>query len=222
MDLPSNIVRVTGPATPLVALPLDGVTGHPSFLEFVKAQARLPTKLNASGEDGLFVEDDAILTSYTNTAYDKVEELTGLVLLNSSFNLMYRSRVALNRHILLTRLPASAITQVSYYDPDDIAVIWASTNYLLQPSTANWQVEEQVVTFLQPLPCLSRHIKWAVIVSITAGCGTTCPALPDGAKLAIAQLAAYWYKNRESFGSLPPETDVWWTVIDLLQKGDRY
>lgn len=217
-NLGYQLVRTTGPATALSALAISaGVT----FIELVKAQARLPNKL-ADATDA-WTEENVHITMLTDAAYDKVEELSSLILLNSTFSLFLPEIPSggIYGRIRLPVGPASAISSVKYFDGDNAEQTWESTNYQLEPAIADWQADLQLLSLNGKLPAVHQHRANPITVVFVAGCGTTVAAIPAGARLAVAQLAAFWYRDREAFVAerMPPQDGhPFWGLLNSFSK----
>jgi hypothetical protein len=110
-----------------------------------------------------------------------------------------------NIPISLPRAPVQSVTTISYTKSDGTPVVISASDYQLDvASTRLARIVPQVGKFwptdlLRPLN--------GVAVRFLAGYGASAASVPEHMRLAMKQLVAFWYRNRDAIGTLPPEID---------------
>ena len=96
--------------------------------------------------------------------------------------------------IKLKKPPLQSVTSVKYTDRDGVShTLVSGTDYEIDTTGVYGSIR------LETLPDCEKYNPAAVEIIYKAG-STTAPAQ---AKLAIMQLAGYWYENREALGQIP-------------------
>jgi uncharacterized phiE125 gp8 family phage protein len=94
----------------------------------------------------------------------------------------------------LYKSPVTGITNITYYDPDDVSTVLDPSNYILddvsKPARIAWSPTATI-------PSLSDRIN-AVVVNYSCGYGTSSDDVPDGIKQAVLLTLGNWYENRQS------------------------
>jgi uncharacterized phiE125 gp8 family phage protein len=137
--------------------------------------------------------DDTYITSLLYAAENQAETILRRSLLATTLVLQLDAFPAC-RTIELDRGPVSSITSVSYFDADDAAQTLAGANYTLD----NKSVPD--VVQLEPdlyWPDYKRDRRNAISVEYVAGFASAA-AVPVEITIAILQLVAHWYSNREA------------------------
>lgn len=113
--------------------------------------------------------------------------------------------------------PVSSIEEIRYYDEDDSVQVLASSKYEI------WlgRYPPWVTVRAENVPTLSTKRAKAVEIDFKAGVPAGSPINPI-AELAILELTAFWFTNREAFGRIPTPADgaqgrVFQSLIDSLR-----
>lgn len=185
----SGLVEVTGPAI------------EPVTRAEVKSQLRLD------------VDDDNILIdSLIKTARIWAENYTGRMFIQRTLQQFldsaYQADVPLwegtrvgpyqthfSNYIELEPTPVSAVTSIRYFDDNDSASTWATSNYYVDT------VGEPARVILRDggsYPTDTRTLN-SIEVNITAGYGTATTDVPEAIRMAILQYITFMYENRGEF-----------------------
>lgn len=167
-------------------------------------------------------DDDGLLERMIVAARQLCEEATGRAFLTQTW-LLSRDSFPCARYgqcftmpqILLPRPRVQDVASITYLDGTGTRQTLTSSYYLLDAGA------EPAV--LMPAPGrawpYTPHVSGAVQVTYTAGYGSDPDDVPAALKLAILQLVAHWYENREA--TVLPESgtgnvSVPFGVADLL------
>jgi uncharacterized phiE125 gp8 family phage protein len=178
---------------------------EPVTVDQAKAHARINTD-----------DDDALLATYITAARQYCEKITGRAFLTQTWRLSlehfpfwrYRPRgVASTQHyhwagvpnwwrpvILLPRPNLIAVSSITYLDTTGAEQTLDSSLYLVDTDGLPGAVQPQY-NATWPFTTIQRG---AVKVTYTAGYGDDPEDVPATLQLAILQLVAHWYENRES------------------------
>jgi len=162
-----------------------------------------------------FVDDDALLVSYTQTATQWAEKIINRCLITTGLKWMvshseqrsgtvadswsYYGSVWPNfrnfhhNHMLeLTRSPVQAVTAVTLGCPDGTSIVLDSTQYLtdLGPDPARLRIRH---------PMYGHDLRW-IEVNYTAGYGDTAASVPAPIRHAVMLYTSFLYENRGSQG----------------------
>ena len=167
-------------------------------------------------------DDDGLLKGLIVAARQLCEEATGRAFLAQTW-LLSRDSFPCARYgqcfampqILLPRPRVQEIVSVAYLDGSGTRQTMPALNYMLDPGSE--------AAVLMPAPGrawpYTPHVSGAVQVTYTAGYGSNPDDVPAALQLAILQLVAHWYENREA--TVLPEggtgnVSVPFGVADLL------
>jgi uncharacterized phiE125 gp8 family phage protein len=84
---------------------------------------------------------------------------------------------------------------VTYYDTDDVATVWAATNYLVDTDFNPGRI---VLNYGGTWPTETLRLSKGVVIRYVAGYGLTGASVPDEIKLALKMLVGHFYENREA------------------------
>lgn len=111
--------------------------------------------------------------------------------------------------------PVTAITHIKYYDYNDTQQTLSSSLY------ENWFYRSPPETLIRAenVPELTTQRSRVVEIQVTAG---HTGSIPETCQLAILELVAFWFTNREAYGRIPAPTDgaqgrMFQTLIDTLR-----
>ncbi|SRR6266704_2187400 len=112
--------------------------------------------------------------------------------------------------IFLPRAPVQSVVSVSYTKSDGTPIIVSASDYFVDvANTRKARIAPQIgktwpTDFLRPLN--------GVAIRFVAGYGTAATSIPEHMRLAMKQLVAFWYQNRDAIGTIPDE------INDLLSQ----
>jgi len=142
--------------------------------------------------------EDALLDGLITAARRKVEELTARGLMTQTWELRLDS-FPTTIYVPLSPLDATApITSIKYVDTEGVEQTLAAANYTVDRYSEPGRI---VPAYGLSWPS-TRAVPNAVTVQFKVGYGEA-DDVPEAIKLAIKQLLAHWYENREpvSIGS---------------------
>lgn len=97
------------------------------------------------------------------------------------------------RYVEMPRAPLSSITSVKTYDSAGASTTWGSSNYFADVGQEPGRLVLQDGA-VWPIPTQSAA---GIVIDYVAGYGAASTALPSQYTLAVLQIAAHWYENRE-------------------------
>jgi uncharacterized phiE125 gp8 family phage protein len=113
--------------------------------------------------------------------------------------------------VRLPRPPLVSVTELQYVDFAGVSQIWDSSNYLVDTYSEPGRITLAYNTFWPG----SRPTANSVNIKYTAGFGDAS-AVPQTFKLAIMQLVAHWFENREPLSLAGGSTTLPFHVESLL------
>ena len=138
-------------------------------------------------------DDDALVTDLNTTATDYVADRLQRAFVTETWELTLDEWPSDSCPIELCRVPAIAITSISYIDTDGNSQTLASTQYTLDDKAEPAAIYRAYnITW----PTL-RNVVNAVTVTFTVGYGTAASSTPEKFKTIIKQVFTHWYENRE-------------------------
>lgn len=165
------------------------VTTAPAAEPITVAEAR--KQCNLAVDDASY---DAELTINIETARRHVEDITGLKLINQTVSLKCACFADLER---LPTAPISAVASVKYLDGAGAEQTLDAAVY----ETCLAELEPEVrLKVSQSWPAV-RMVKDAVRLVATAGYGAGGANVPAPIRLAMLQMIADWFRNREDSSS---------------------
>ena len=136
-----------------------------------------------------FTDDDALISSYIYAAAKLASEITGKKLINETIKLSLSS---FTTEIDLKFLPVASITEIQYYDVDNVSqTLNVSDFYLYNYDQEGCLVVKDSTT----LPATYSR-RDAVNITFVAGYGTDGTNIPVTILKAIRLIVAHWYENR--------------------------
>lgn len=165
---------------------------EPVSLEEVKAHARI---------DGS--TEDSLLTALIVAARQWVESYTKRALIQQSWQLWFDEADLFScfgrceppcvpAYLEIPRPPLIDVTQVLYYDEEGVSTVWDARYYYLD----NARAPGRLVLCNDALwPAPVRRLN-GLAVDYNAGYGAQASDVPEALRLAIRQLAAFWYEQR--------------------------
>lgn len=138
-----------------------------------------------------FTDDDDLISAYIDAAGKLCSEITGKKLISESIQASFQC-VDENYNIRLPHTPVQAITEIQYYDGDNVSQTLDVTDFHLY----NFENHSMLVP--------KADVSWpgyysrrdAINVTYTAGYGDNSTDLPATIRKAIRLTVAHWYENR--------------------------
>ena len=189
---------------------MAGLTITTAWSETAITLAEAKTHLRLEGS-----EDDTYLNSLISTAQFNVEKYTGRAITNQTLKLSldglpygnddkyypegFFTAPDINRslsYIVLPRPPLVSVTHFKYFDEDNTATTFATSNYHVDTQTETGRV---VLKRGKTFPSASdlRTVN-AYEITYVAGYGSSRDDVPTPIKQAIKLLVAHLYENREA------------------------
>jgi uncharacterized phiE125 gp8 family phage protein len=160
-------------------------------------------------------DDDRLISGLIQAATDYIDGYNGI--LGGRALVTQTWRVQLNAWpcdvIRLPLAPVQSVSSITYYDADNVQQAFAASG--------NWALYSDVNA---PYVALLSGGSWptsyytrldAIAVTFVAGYGPA-KAVPQAIKLAVMQLAAHWYENRETVNVGNLTTELPFTSAALL------
>jgi uncharacterized phiE125 gp8 family phage protein len=173
---------------------------EPVTLDEAKAQCRVTT-----------TTDNTYLTSLITAAREKVERDTRRALIEQTWRATLPSFPS-GRIIRLERAPLISVTSVRYYDADNADTLLATADYTVNAKPTPGFVE---LNWDKTWPVTYDRAD-AVTILFKAGSGAAAAAVPGALKLAVLQLVAHWYTQRQPVNVGNLATDIPHTYENLI------
>ncbi len=162
--------------------------------------------LKAHLQEAIDVSDeDALIESYLNAAWKLAEAHTWRQFLTAQFRYTLSDFTAQQHHkaysrrianILIPKPPCISVQSVAYVDGDgNLVTMVANEDYIVDSES---DIASIWPAYGKSWPCVRRHHPAAVLITYTAGYGTTLAAMPEVLLHAIRLQVGSWWKNRES------------------------
>ena len=207
---------------------MAGLTISTAWSETAITLAEAKTHLRLEGSD-----DDTYLNALISTAQFAVEKYTGRAITNQTLKLGldglpyaddnkyypegFFTAPDINRslgYIVLPRPPLVSVTHLKYYDEDNTATTFATSNYHVDTQTEPGRlVLKRGKTFPSASDLRTAN---AYEITYVAGYGSSRDDVPTPIKQAIKLLVAHLYENRELVSQNSVNT-IPYTVGQLLQ-----
>jgi uncharacterized phiE125 gp8 family phage protein len=156
--------------------------------------------------------EDTLLTSYLLAARVHVEQLTSWALLDQTWDLFLDRFPAGDRAIELRRKPVSAVTSVTYVDPDGASQTLDPARWRLDAAS---HIPRLVPAWGETWPTHRCDVN-AVRVRFKAGAADAASITRPNLVHAVLLLAAHWYEVRTPVNVGNIVTPVPWTVSALI------
>ena len=189
---------------------MAGLTISTAWSETAITLAEAKTHLRLEGSD-----DDTYLNALISTAQFAVEKYTGRAITNQTLKLGldglpyaddnkyypegFFTAPDINRslgYIVLPRPPLVSVTHLKYYDEDNTAITFATSNYHVDTQTEPGRlVLKRGKTFPSASDLRTAN---AYEITYVAGYGSSRDDVPTPIKQAIKLLVAHLYENREA------------------------
>lgn len=156
-------------------------------------------------------DHDAELTSLITRARMLCESLTQRQFITATWSVKFDA-FPFARKIVFPRPPLQSVSQVSYFDVNDNAQTYASSNYRVHTGDVYGVLE---LVNMATWPTTSDRLD-AVTITYVAGYGDNASDVPEPLKQAMLLLIGHWFSNRESVVIGPSATVVPQTVEYLL------
>jgi uncharacterized phiE125 gp8 family phage protein len=142
--------------------------------------------------------DDALVTNLIIAARQWAERTTGRAFITQTWKLAI-DMLPIEKYwpddahsINLPRSPLQSVTSVQYYDDNDAATLWATSNYFVDTSREPGRL---VLRSGSVWPSPTR-VANSMIVTYVAGYGSDASSVPEPIKTAIRELVGHLYEHR--------------------------
>ena len=206
---------------------MAGLTISTAWSETAITLAEAKTHLRLEGSD-----DDTYLNALISTAQFAVEKYTGRAITNQTLKLGldglpyaddnkyypegFFTAPDINRslgYIVLPRPPLVSVTHLKYYDEDNTATTFATSNYHVDTQTEPGRlVLKRGKTFPSASDLRTAN---AYEITYVAGYGSSRDDVPTPIKQAIKLLVAHLYENREA-GTKDSTNAIPYTIMGML------
>ncbi len=156
--------------------------------------------------------DDALLTSLVKAARQWAEAYTRRAFLSQGWAL-YLSGIPRGDKIVLPRGPLLSVEKFQFFDENDAASEWDSSNYHVNAARVPGEIALRSGA-RWPVPGRRAN---GIVVEYVAGYGESADAVPADIRLAIMQLALHWYENRGEAAASATYAKAPLTIEALLQ-----
>ena len=176
-------------------------------LAMVKLQSRVPVPITM---------EDSTLLAYVNAAEKLIESVAEITLRQKTMNLILSDWPCDETDyskVRVERPPLNSVIHVKYYDDDDAQQTLASTLYEVWSETN----PPLILIKREELPSLSSDRTKVIEIQMSLGSNTSVHPI---AVLAILELCAFWFQNREAFGRIPigsAQGMVFQSLVDSLR-----
>lgn len=179
---------------------------EPVTLDDAKAQARVDTTV-----------DDALITSLVSAARAWCEQYTGRAFITQTWQMWLDLWPAAYElwwdgvrtgpitgldeisYVSLPRPPLQSVTSVNYYDNEDNATLWDSSNYFVDTASQPGRLALRLGA-TWPIP---SRLTNGIGITYVAGYGNDGDNVPLALKTAILQLVSHWYEHRGEAATAP-------------------
>ena len=178
-------------------LPVDAnrswvVTAKPTVLPVTVEEAKLYARIDGKSEDEL-------ITSFIESVTETVEEWLGRALLEQSIvmSIDWWPRLKIG----LPRPPLISVTEVRTLDEDDVATVYAATNYFIDTSTEPGLL---IIKHGATPPQNTVRFQSGYEIELKGGYGTAASDVPAGIKTGIKAWVSNVYDTRQLTPQPPP------------------
>jgi uncharacterized phiE125 gp8 family phage protein len=161
-------------------------------------------------------DEDALLMAYVRSATDAVENMTGLRLLDQTWEYSVDAFPERCDWLRLPLAPLFALEQITYLDAQGVAQTLPVTTYLIR-GLGSMQPARLVLAPDQTWPA-TWHGKGAVMIRARYG-WIDHNGVPEALRQGVIMLAAYWFGQREAASIGPdsgPVSHVPFAVRELI------
>lgn len=160
-------------------------------------------------------QEDTLIRDLCEVARDVVETATGRTLINTVW-VYSLDGFPIGRQIEIPRSPLVSVSSVRYYDSSGTLTLLSSDDYTVVgvgerfvPGAVELNADKSWPT--------TQDRSGSVLITYTAGFGTSRDNVPAAAKHLIRLLVAHWYENREGIvvGTITKEIE--YGVKSLMQ-----
>ncbi len=179
-------------------------TSAPSIEPVTRTEAKAQCRYTDTDEDVYF--DNLI-----EMARETVENITGQQLITATWELRLDEFPDV---IELPYPPLQSVTSIKYYDTSDALQTLSASDYRTDIYTVPGRIEP---AYGETWPTV-RPQNATITVTYVAGYGATASTVPQTLRLAIRQLVAHWFTNREpvAMGRSLSQVEIPTTVDRLL------
>lgn len=139
--------------------------------------------------------NNTYMTALIAAARDWCEKYTNRSFITQTWVMTMQSFPASDR-IYLPRGPiqSDGVLTVNYFDSATVLQTWSSSNYMTEVLTNSLYLQRD-----KEWPVVDTGYPWPIYITYRTGYGTAAN-VPETIKLAIKQLAAFWYEFRHGKG----------------------
>jgi uncharacterized phiE125 gp8 family phage protein len=185
---------------------ITGPAATPIALAEVKAQCRVTSN-----------DEDALLAAYIRSATEAVEQLSGLRLLDQTWEYSIDAFPAHCGWLRLPLAPLLALTSITYLDAQGVAQTLPVTTYLIR-GLGSTIPARLVIAPNQQWPT-TWHGHGSVIIRARFG-WPTHNEVPEALRQAVQMLACHWFEQRSTTAAGPdygPVSHVPFGVRELIE-----
>lgn len=139
--------------------------------------------------------DDPLLYGYIRAARELYETEGRQTLITTTYDLTLDEFPDCG-HIDLPKPPLQSVTSVTYYDTDNAATVWASSNYYVD--TASYLSGRLALAYGKLWPTATLRPHNGVVIRYVAGFGDGPGDVPESIRQWMQLAVAHWYVNREA------------------------
>lgn len=145
--------------------------------------------------DSDITEDNDLLDMLIVAARRYAEDYTGKALITQTWTLYQDAFPTARGWMRLPKGPHQSVTSIKYYDENGNLQTWSSSNYAVDTRT-----DAAVrITLAESKTWPDTHVQAnSVEVLFVAGYGDAGSDVPHGIRVAMLQMIAHWYENRET------------------------
>lgn len=140
--------------------------------------------------------DDALLDLYLSAAVGRVDGFSG-ILGRCLINQDWKVKADQWQRRFLLPFPSVTAAEITYADTDDVSQTMSADNFELIEDHAGTEI---VFGPDVDFPGLSTARQMPITVTFTAGYGAAADDVPWPIRVAVMQMAATWYDQREIIG----------------------
>ena len=190
---------------------MSGLKVHTAWSTSAVTTAEAKTHMRI---DSSFTDDDTYIGNLVTASQNMVEQITGRAITHQTLQLFldilpyyndskiypegFFTAPDLNQKLNYISLPKptlSSVTHFKYYDDEDSATTFASSNYYVDTAHEPGRI---VLREGKTFPSASDlRVANCYEIQYVAGYGSSASDVPENIKTALKQLVAHWYDNRE-------------------------
>lgn len=141
--------------------------------------------------------EDALVAARIRAAREYVEIATRRPLIDQTWDWKRDGFPCDSAAMDLPFANVSAVSSITYTDTNGVAQTWSTSLYTTDLPTGPMAQRGRIQPAYGQYYPLTRDVPNAVVIRLVAGYGATGASVPDSIKLAILQMVAHWFEQRE-------------------------